>query len=228
MDIKHIVLIINILSCAKKIVDLFIYSEQAHSLAVCSTLRSFFFCSLNHRIKLWNCPSNTKWSLHQLVYDNLTNIRVVTRFYLVTSINSFCSKSVLSCLDAQRILFNCSTVQKCYFLTLRDKYCKLTQPSYFKSGIWLSYIGQVVILYTRCKKTSSYMKFQYANITDTHIKPYRVFIFYQLVILNTVELYYQDCKKWTQFSLLSFSFLFSFPIYFPIFYFQNLGQEIIT
>ena len=107
MDIKHIVLIINILSCAKKIVDLFIYSEQAHSLAVCSTLRSFFFCSLNHRIKLWNCPSNTKWSLYQLVHNNLTNIRVVTRFYLATSINSFCSKSVLSLsLAISRVIFS--------------------------------------------------------------------------------------------------------------------------
>ena len=95
IDIQHIILITNILDYAKKAVSPSVYSEQAHSLAVCSTLRLFFSCSLNHRIKLWNCPSNTKWFLYQLVYNNVTNIRVATRFYLETSINSFCSKSVL-------------------------------------------------------------------------------------------------------------------------------------
>lgn len=51
MDIKCIILITDSLSSVKKTVDLSVYSEQAHSLTVCSVLKSFFSCGLNHRIK---------------------------------------------------------------------------------------------------------------------------------------------------------------------------------
>ena len=70
------------------------------------------------------------------------------------------SKSVLSYLDAWRIFFNCSTIQKYCFLTLRDKNCILLQLSYFKDSSWLSHIGQLVILYARVTRAI----FNYASI----------------------------------------------------------------
>ena len=82
----------------------------------------------------------------------MTNIKVVTGLYSVTFINMLYSKSVLLYLDAWRISFNCSTIQKYCFITLRDKNCILFQLSYFKSSSWLSHIGQfgqLVILYAR-------------------------------------------------------------------------------
>ena len=51
INIKYIIFITNSLGFAKKTVDLFIYSKQADSLAICSTLRLFFSYSLNYRIK---------------------------------------------------------------------------------------------------------------------------------------------------------------------------------
>jgi len=51
MDIECIILITDSLSSVKKTVDLSVYSEQAHSLTVCSVLKSFFSCGLNHKIK---------------------------------------------------------------------------------------------------------------------------------------------------------------------------------
>jgi len=51
MDIECIILITDSLSSVKKTVDLSVYSEQAHFLTVCSILKSFFSCGLNHKIK---------------------------------------------------------------------------------------------------------------------------------------------------------------------------------
>jgi len=60
MDIRCIILISNSSNSTRKIVDLSVHSEQAHSLAICSILRYFFSFSLNYRIKFWNCSSNAE------------------------------------------------------------------------------------------------------------------------------------------------------------------------
>jgi len=79
----------------------------------------------------------------------VTNTRVAARLYPATSINFLCSKSVISCLNTWRTSFNYSIVQDQHFLSLRDKNCKILQPSYSKSGSWLPYIGQSVTLCVR-------------------------------------------------------------------------------
>jgi len=99
MEIRHIILITDSLSLTRRAVDLSVHSGQAHSLTVYSALRSFFSGSLSHRIEFWGCPSKAEWSLHQMVYDDVTNTRVAARHHLATYMNFLCSKSVLSCLD---------------------------------------------------------------------------------------------------------------------------------
>jgi len=99
IDIEYTILITDSLSSTRKAVDLSVHSGQAHFLAVCFVLRLFFSCSLNYRIKFWDCSSNAKWFLYQLVYNNVTNTKVATRLYSTTFINSLYSKSVILCLD---------------------------------------------------------------------------------------------------------------------------------
>ena len=83
----------------------------------------------------------------------MTNTRVATRLHPAISINTLYSKGVLSCLDTWRTSsFNCPTVQEHHFLTLRGKNHKPLQPSYFKGGSWLPYIGQLVTLYARAAR----------------------------------------------------------------------------
>ena len=81
----------------------------------------------------------------------MTNTRVATELYLATYmyINALCSKSVTLCLDTWRTSFNCPTIQRHYFLTLKGKNCKPLQFSYSKNSSWLTYISQLVILYIR-------------------------------------------------------------------------------
>jgi len=51
MDIKHIILINDSLGLVRRAVDLSVHSGQAHSLSVCSTLRSFFSGDSSHGIE---------------------------------------------------------------------------------------------------------------------------------------------------------------------------------
>ena len=68
MAIEHIILITDSLRSARQAVDLSMYPGQAYSLAVCSTLRSFFSQGHSYRIDFWDCPSKTdgpftNWSI---------------------------------------------------------------------------------------------------------------------------------------------------------------------
>jgi len=152
MDIDHIILITDSLGSARRSVDLSVHSGQAHSLAVCSALRSFFCSGSSHRIEFWDCLSNAEWSLYQMVHNDVTNTRVAARLHPATSLDALRSKSVLSCLDAWRTAFNRPTVQGHHFLTLRGKNRKPLQPSYSKSGSWLTYFGQSVTLCARATR----------------------------------------------------------------------------
>ena len=109
MAIECIILITDSLGSARRAVDPSMHPGQAHSLAVCSVLRLFFSQGHGYRIDFWDCPS--KWSLHQLVHNNVINTKVAAGLHPATSIDFLYSKSVISCLDIWRILFNCPTVQ---------------------------------------------------------------------------------------------------------------------
>jgi len=94
INIKYIILITDSLNSTSKTVglDLFVHSKQAYFLD--------HSCGFDYKIEFWNCPSNTKWSLHQLVYNNITNTGVAVRIHLVTSISTLCFTNILLCLDA--------------------------------------------------------------------------------------------------------------------------------
>ena len=75
-NVKHIILITDSLSAARRAVDLAVHSGQAHSLAIICALRQFFTESPDQLIDFWDCPSNAQWSLYHLVHDNITKTRI--------------------------------------------------------------------------------------------------------------------------------------------------------
>ena len=94
MDIEYIILITDFPGSARKAVGPSIHPEHMHSLVIWSVLRLSFSCSINYRIEFQDCPSNAKWSLHQLVHNDVTNTKVATRLHPAISINTLHSKSV--------------------------------------------------------------------------------------------------------------------------------------
>ena len=121
MAIEHIILITNSLGSARQAVDPSVHSGQVYSLAVCSALRSSFSQGYDYRIDFWDCSSKAKWSLHQLVHNDMTNTRISAGLHPATSIDFLHSKSVISCLDTWRTSFNHPTIQGRHFLSLRDR-----------------------------------------------------------------------------------------------------------
>ena len=99
VDIKYIILITNFLGSIEKNDLSTEQTAKEWACPECTERFIVFSCSINYKIKFWDYSSNTKWLLHQLVYNNVTNTKVAARLYLATSINTLCSKSVLLCLD---------------------------------------------------------------------------------------------------------------------------------
>ena len=121
MAIEYIILITDLLGSARWAVESSVYPRQAHSLTVCSALRSFFSQDHGYKIDFWDCFSKAEWSLHQLVHNDVTNTRISAGLHPATTINLLYSKSVISCLNTWRTSFNCSTIQGQYFLPFRDR-----------------------------------------------------------------------------------------------------------
>ena len=183
--IEHIILIINSLGSTRQAVNPSVYPKQAYFLAVCSVLRLFFSQNYSYRIDFWDCSSKAEWFLHQLVHNNVTNIRVAARLYLATSINFLYFKSVISYLDTWRTLFNHPTIQGWYFFSLRDRNQWILQPSYAKDSSWLSHIGQSVTLYTRITR---------AILNYASIREYRQYFF----LAKCIQCPYGHCQVETQ------------------------------
>jgi len=151
-DVKHIILITDSLSIARKAVDASVHLGQAHSLSVVCALREFFTQHPNTFINFWDCPSKAQWSLHYLVHEDITNTRTTAGRHPVTSLDTLHSKSTTFCLDAWRSSFSHPSSQGHHFLSLKGGNHKPLQPSYTKGGSWLPFIAESVTLCARATR----------------------------------------------------------------------------
>jgi len=101
-DVKSIVIITDSLTAARRAVDAFVYSDQAHSLAIVQALRSFFTNYSDRLIHFWNCSSKTQWSLHFLAHEDATSTKIAAGRHPATSLDALQSKSTATCLNAWR------------------------------------------------------------------------------------------------------------------------------
>jgi len=99
-DVKHIVIITDSLTAARRAVDASVHSGQAYSLAIVQALRGFFTNHSDRSIHFWDCPSKAQWSLHFLAHEDATSTKIATGRHLATSLDALRSKSGAACLDA--------------------------------------------------------------------------------------------------------------------------------
>jgi len=66
-NIKCIVIITNFIHIVKKIFNLSIYSYQIRTLAISKEIREFFKRKSHNSLEFWDCPSQDKWLLHNIV-----------------------------------------------------------------------------------------------------------------------------------------------------------------
>jgi len=87
-DVKHIVIITDSLTAARRAVDASVYSGQAHSLAIVQALRAFFTNHPDCSIHFWDCLSKAQWSLHFLAHEDTTSTKIAARRHLATSLDA--------------------------------------------------------------------------------------------------------------------------------------------
>jgi len=104
-NVKRIVIITNSFTTARRAVDAFVHSGQAHSLAIVQALRGFFTNHPDHFIHFWDCPSKTQWSLHFLAHEDTTSTKITAGRHLATLLNALRSKSAATCFDIWRTSF---------------------------------------------------------------------------------------------------------------------------
>ena len=146
-DVKHIILITDSLSAARRAVDASVHSGQAHLLSVVRALREFFTQHPDTSINFWDCPSKA-----HLVHEDVTNTRIAAGRHPATSLDGLRSKSTTSCLNAWRSSFSYPSSQGRHFLSLKGGNRKSLQPSYTKGGSWLLFIAESVTLCARATR----------------------------------------------------------------------------
>jgi len=148
-DVKHIVIITDSLTAARRAVDASVHSGQAHSLAIVQALKGFFTNHPDCSIYFWDCPSKAQWSLHFLAHEDATSTKIAAGRYSATLLDALRSKSTAACLDVWRTSFAHPLSQGRHFLPLKGGIKNLLQPSYAKGRGWLLFIGKSVILCAR-------------------------------------------------------------------------------
>jgi len=151
-DVKHIVIITDSLTAARRVVDISVYSGQAHSLAIVQALRGFFTNRPDRSIHFWDCPSKAQWSLHFLAHEDATSTKIAAGHYPATLLDALRSKSAAAYLDVWRTSFARPSSQGRHFLPLKGGIKNLLQPSYAKGGGWLPFIGESVTLCARATR----------------------------------------------------------------------------
>ena len=86
-DVKHIIIITDSLTVARRAVDASVHSGQAHSLTIVQALRDFFINHPDRSIHFWDCPSKAQWSLHFLVHKDATSIKIAAECHPATSLD---------------------------------------------------------------------------------------------------------------------------------------------
>ena len=66
-NIKCIVIITNFIHILKKMFNLSIYPYQIQTLAISKEIREFFKRNHYNSLEFWDCPSQDKWLLHDIV-----------------------------------------------------------------------------------------------------------------------------------------------------------------
>jgi len=95
-----------------------------------------------------------QWSLHFLVYEDVTSTKIAAGRHLATLLDTLRSKSTAACLDTWRTSFARPLSQDRHFLPLKGGIKNLLQPSYAKGGGWLPFIGELVTLYARATQAN--------------------------------------------------------------------------
>jgi len=126
------------LHVTKQIFDLLVYPYQIQSSTISRELRKFFKRDYSNSIEFWDCPSQDKWTLHNIVDKETKNFDLMPIFPYKSSWEFDKKNKCNEILNNWKIMFQASNAKGRQFLDLLDDDLKPIEPLYSKGGPWLN------------------------------------------------------------------------------------------
>ena len=166
--VSKIIVVTNSIHMARKIFNPSSHPLQKQAALILNDLRVFFNCHHENMIKFWECPSKSKWNLHQCV-NIKTKLFNLIPLFLVKNSCKFSKKSKCdNIINNWKMTFQASDQRGRNFSDLVDSENQILEPTYSKGGAWLQYVGHSNTLCVRAAR---------AIINHTPIGEYRLCFF---------------------------------------------------
>ena len=134
MSMSHIIIITNSIHLANWIFNPSIHLYQQQSITILKDLRSFFNKQPSNVIEFWNCLSNSKWSLHAAVDNDMKKFNLILISLSKTLWDFSKKEECYSIIRNWQMTFQASNLRGKQFLNLLDDDLHSIKLSYKKGG----------------------------------------------------------------------------------------------
>ena len=134
-NILKINVITDSLHSAKKIFDLSLYPYQSHSNFVFKKLCNFFTQNQENTIEFWECPSHSKWHLHNTVDKDTKSFNSILLLPYKQLWNFSKRSKCDNIIKTWKMMFQASDSKRKHFLDLVDSDDNPIEPSYTREGL---------------------------------------------------------------------------------------------
>ena len=119
-NVNQIFVITDSIHAAKRIFNLLLYPYQIQSISISHKLRKFFKKDNNNFIEFWDCPSNQKWYLHNIIDKETKKFSLLSIFPYKSSWNFNRENKYDNILNSWKMVFQASDNKERYFIELLD------------------------------------------------------------------------------------------------------------
>jgi len=151
-NIEYIVVITDSIHVAKIIFNLSIYSYQIQTLAIFLEIRKFFKRNHHTSLKFWDCPSQDKWLLYDIINKETKKFNLSLIFSYKSSWDFTQKDKCDKILNKWKIMFQALNNKERNFLELLDNNLNIIELTYSKDRSWLKYFGHSNLLCTRATR----------------------------------------------------------------------------
>ena len=141
-NVKWIFFIMDSIHAAKRIFDFSSHLYQTQSASISHKLREFFKKGDNNLIEFWDCSSNQKWHLYDIVNKKTKKFSLSPIFSCKLSWDFSRKSKCNNILNSwKKMVFQTSDDKERHFMELLDEDLKLVEPLTANSSLWLILFG---------------------------------------------------------------------------------------
>jgi len=121
-------------------------------LAIYKEIREFFIRNHHNPLEFWDCLSQDKWLLHDIIDKETKKFNLPPIFPYKSSWDFSQKDECNERLNKWKMTFQASDDKGVHFLELLDDNLNIIEPTYRKGGSWLKYFGHSNLLCARATR----------------------------------------------------------------------------